>query len=182
MKNHGICGSSRAWELAVLFALACAGCTPPLVNEPVARPSGMTASKGKQGAEGAKQPVVRPDAQPPGMVPSSKSEQELANGIRSYEEGEYKTSAKQLQAALDLGLEAKRDQTLAHKYLAFITCVSGREKPCRDEFRRALDADPNFELAPAEAGHPIWGPVLRSVKAERAAKAKPKVTADAKPR
>ena len=50
----------------------------------------------------------------------SKSEQELDKGIRSYEDGEYKTSAKQLQAALDLGLDAARDRARAHKYLAFI--------------------------------------------------------------
>ena len=43
----------------------------------------------------------------------------------------------------------------------------------RDQFQKALDADPKFELEPAEAGHPIWGPALRSVKAERA-KTKPK--------
>ena len=30
------------------------------------------------------------------------------------------------------------DQARAHKYLAFIVCVNGREKVCRDEFRAAL--------------------------------------------
>ena len=101
-------------------------------------------------------------------------EQALGWGVKSYEDGEYKTAAKQLQMALDLGLEAKRDQAKAHKYLAFINCVTGREKSCRGEFNKALDADPKFALEPAEAGHPVWGPVLRSVKAERAAKAKAK--------
>ena len=33
---------------------------------------------------------------------------------------------------------------------------------------------PKFDLEPAEAGHPIWGPVWRSVKTARAAKPKPK--------
>ncbi len=103
-----------------------------------------------------------------------KGEQALERGVKSYEDGEYKTAAKQLQTALDLGLDARRDQAKAHKYLAFINCVSGREKSCRDEFRKALDADPKFALEPAEAGHPVWGPVLRSIKAERAAKAKSK--------
>jgi hypothetical protein len=70
-----------------------------------------------------------------------------------------------------MGLDAKRDQAMAHKYLAFISCVTGREKKCRGEFNKALDADPKFELEPAEAGHPIWGQVLRSIKTERATKA-----------
>jgi hypothetical protein len=104
----------------------------------------------------------------------SKGEQELDKGIRSYEDGEYKTSAKQLQAAIDFGLDAARDRARAHKYLAFIACVSGRKKTCRDEFNKALDADPKFDLEPAEAGHPIWGPVWRSVKTARAVKPKAK--------
>jgi tetratricopeptide (TPR) repeat protein len=110
----------------------------------------------------------------PKVLAPNKSEEELERGVVSYEDGEYKTAAKQLQIALDIGLDAKRDQAKAHKYLAFISCVSGREKSCRDEFRKALDADPKFDLDPAEAGHPIWGPVFRSVKSERAAKPKSK--------
>jgi len=95
-------------------------------------------------------------------------------GIRSYEEGEYKAAAKQLQAALDLGLDTKRDQAKAHKYLAFIACAWGRKTSCRNEFNKALDADPKFDLEPAEAGHPTWGPVWRSVKASYAPKSIPK--------
>jgi hypothetical protein len=91
-------------------------------------------------------------------------------GHQSYEEGAYKSAAKQFQAALDLGLDARGDQAKAHKYLAFITCTSGREKACREEFRKALDADPTFELEPAEAGHPIWAPIFRKVKADAASK------------
>ncbi|MBI2295732.1 MAG: TssQ family T6SS-associated lipoprotein [Betaproteobacteria bacterium] len=72
----------------------------------------------------------------------------------------------QLQSALDAGL-GKSDQVKAHKHLAFIHCSSGREPRCRDEFRKALAADPGFDLDPAEAGHPTWGPVFRSVKARR---------------
>jgi hypothetical protein len=108
------------------------------------------------------------------LAAQAKGEQELERATRSYEEGAYRNAARQFQAALDLGLRTKADQVTAHKYLAFINCVSGREKLCRDEFRKALEVDPGFELAPAEIGHPIWGPVFRSVKAEAAAKAKAK--------
>ncbi|HVK56533.1 MAG TPA: TssQ family T6SS-associated lipoprotein [Burkholderiales bacterium] len=104
----------------------------------------------------------------------SNSQLELENGIKSYEEGDYKSAAKQLQKSLELGLESKADQGSAHKYLAFIHCASGRDKACREEFRKGFDSDPQFDLQPSEAGHPIWGPVFRNIKAELAAKSKPK--------
>jgi Tfp pilus assembly protein PilF len=144
------------WSMGALLALACVGCSAPTLNEPQEQQSSAVA-KARVATQAA----------------SNRGARELQRGVQSYEEGEYKIAARQLQAALDLGLDAKRDQAKAHKYLAFITCVSGREKSCRDEFQMALDADPNFDLEPAEAGHPIWSAVFRSVKAERAAKAKP---------
>lgn len=96
-----------------------------------------------------------------------KAEQELSTGIKNYEDGNYKTAAKSLQSALESGLTFDSDTVRAHKYLAFIHCLSNREKQCRDEFRKALEKDNKFDLEPAEAGHPIWGPVFRAVKAER---------------
>jgi Tfp pilus assembly protein PilF len=110
----------------------------------------------------------------PEAAASSKGEQELERAVKSYEEGAHKNAARQFQAALDFGLDSKADRVTAHKYLAFIVCVSGREKSCRDEFRKALDVDPSFELGPAEIGHPVWGPVFRSVKSDAVAKAKTK--------
>lgn len=101
-----------------------------------------------------------------------KAEQELSAGLRAYEDGQYKPAAKNLQSALDAGLAFKSDQVRAHKYLAFIYCISEQERQCREEFKRAYTLDPKFDLEPAEAGHPIWGPVFRSVKAEHARKAR----------
>lgn len=103
-----------------------------------------------------------------------KAEQELSQGIKSYEEGEYKGASKSLQSALDTGLAFDTDAVQAHKYLAFIHCVSNREKLCREEFRKALELDKKFDLIPAEAGHPIWGPVFRSVKTEMQSPARKK--------
>lgn len=94
----------------------------------------------------------------------SKAEQALSDGVRQYEDGNYKEAQKTLQSALDQGLASKPDQVKAHKYLAFIHCVSNRERQCREEFRKALDLNSAFDLTPAEAGHPLWGPVFRSVK------------------
>ena len=95
-----------------------------------------------------------------------KADPVLQTGLRLYEDGAYAESAKSLQAALDQGL-ASKDRARAHKYLAFIHCASSREQLCRDEFRKALADDPSLDLAPAEAGHPIWGPIFRAVKAGR---------------
>jgi len=95
-----------------------------------------------------------------------KGEADFNAGIKSYESANYTESARQLQSALDQGLY-KSNQVQAHKYLAFIHCVSGRPAQCRNEFRKALDVDPDFVLQPAEAGHPQWGPVFTSVKSRR---------------
>jgi Tfp pilus assembly protein PilF len=95
-----------------------------------------------------------------------KGGQDLANGIKQYEDANYGEAARLLQSSLDQGLGSD-DQVKAHKYLAFIHCVSGREQRCRDEFRAALKINPSFELAPNEADHPIWGPAFRSAKSRR---------------
>ncbi|HTQ73492.1 MAG TPA: TssQ family T6SS-associated lipoprotein [Burkholderiales bacterium] len=98
------------------------------------------------------------------LFASNRGEDELQFGVRAYEDGELAYSAKLLQAGLDSGLRYKSDRVRAHKYLAFIHCASGRVPQCRDEFKKALDLDPSFDLREAEAGHPVWGPVFRSVK------------------
>lgn len=87
-------------------------------------------------------------------------------GLKQYEAGDYTESAKNLQGAISLGLP-DRQRADAHKHLAFIHCSENRERQCRDEFRKALAVDPALDLAPAEAGHPVWGPIFRSLKAGR---------------
>jgi Tfp pilus assembly protein PilF len=96
----------------------------------------------------------------------AKGEPALKAGIQQYEEGRYGEAARQLQSAISQGLST-RDEVRAHKYLAFIHCVSDRIASCREEFRKALSLDPALELSAAESGHPGWGPVFRSVKAGR---------------
>ncbi|HET7364213.1 MAG TPA: TssQ family T6SS-associated lipoprotein, partial [Burkholderiales bacterium] len=88
------------------------------------------------------------------------------SALQQYEAGDYDESAKSFEGALRQGLGDK-DRASAHKHLAFIHCAAQRERQCRDEFRKALAVDPTLELEPAEAGHPVWGPVFRAVKAGR---------------
>lgn len=96
----------------------------------------------------------------------SKGANTLSSGVTEYEEGKYAEAVKNLQGALDLGLTTP-EQIKAHKYLAFIHCISGKERQCREEFKKTLEIDPAMELEPAEAGHPIWGPVFKSVKGRK---------------
>jgi Tfp pilus assembly protein PilF len=163
-------GVGNGWRWVLLLALPCVGCSTPAPNEPDAalpapKASAASATAGK--VPRAKEPL------PPGDVAQGRGQQELEQGVQRYEDGDHRNAARQFRAALDFGLATGSDQAIAHKYLAFLDCASGRERSCRDEFRKAFGADPNFDLTPAEAGHPIWGPVFRSVKVE-AAKAKPK--------
>lgn len=92
------------------------------------------------------------------------AEQDLAKGVKNYEEGDYNAAIGMLQHALIDGLKNKTDQARAYKYLAFIHCTSGREKQCSDAFKKALEANPDFDLEAAETGHPVWGPVFRNIK------------------
>jgi len=93
------------------------------------------------------------------------AEKDLAAGIRSYEAGDMENAGRLLERSVEGGLTFKHDQVNAHKYLAFVSCVSNQESRCREEFRKVLELDPRFELDKSEAGHPIWGPVFRSVRA-----------------
>ncbi len=104
-----------------------------------------------------------------GLAPASKGAEALKTGIDDYANGSYPAATKNLHAALDLGLNPQ-EQVKAYKHLAFIGCVTGKTQLCREEFGKALDVDPTMELDAAEAGHPIWGPVFRAVKAKRPVK------------
>lgn len=94
----------------------------------------------------------------------SESRFQLEKGIRYYEEGNYISSMDALQKVVKINLSPQEYRLTAYKYLAFIHCISGRENPCKEYFGKVLDIDPAFELSPAEAGHPLWGPTFRSVK------------------
>lgn len=97
----------------------------------------------------------------------------FASGLRNYEAGSYDEALKNLTASLDHGVLPRSEQATARKHLAFIHCVSGREQQCREEFRKAMEIDPKFELNTAEAGHPVWGPVYSNVRAQMIASLAP---------
>lgn len=160
-------GTHYRGAIAAALALVCAACAAPTATgpaEPASPPSESVAPP---------PPAPPPESRPASPPEKSRAEQDFERGVKSYEDGDYKGAGRQLQSALSLGLPNLQDQAAAHKYLAFIACASGRQRPCRDEFRKAFEADVNFDLTPAEAGHPVWGTVFRSVRAEMT-KAPPK--------
>ena len=99
------------------------------------------------------------------LVVQPDSGHKLSKGVESYEDDNYIASVEALNNVLQTKLADKDDKVSAYKYIAFIHCVSGREKMCYESFRRALLLNPSFDLTPAEAGHPVW-PVFRSAKAK----------------
>ena len=99
--------------------------------------------------------------------PTRSAESLLASGVAQFEEGNYVQSQRLLQSSLAEGLPSRASQARAHKYLAFIYCVTDRTPQCRQEFSNALNADPKFTLTAAEAGHPQWGPVFKAVSRPR---------------
>jgi Tfp pilus assembly protein PilF len=99
----------------------------------------------------------------PPPAPPRTGEASLSAGIAQYEEGNYAQAQRLLQQSLKEGLPTRAGKARAHKYLAFTYCITNRTAQCRQEFSNALNADPKFALTAAEAGHPTWGPVYRSV-------------------
>ncbi len=90
----------------------------------------------------------------------------LNDGLKQYESGNYDDAMKNLLIALDSGVLLPAQQLIARKHMAFIQCVNNRELVCKEEFEKAFVLDPKFDLTPAEAGHPTWGPIFRLVKTE----------------
>lgn len=128
-------------KIALVLAVLTAGCATPPPPEPKPAPSGLA------------------------ELMERTAERALVEGIRLYDEGQYPASEAALKRALQAGLASARDQATAHKLIAFVACTSAREAECEAAFRAARAADPAFELARSEAGHPMWGPVYKRVAA-----------------
>jgi hypothetical protein len=96
----------------------------------------------------------------------STGESDVRAGIRDYEEGRLTAAAENFRDALRSELSETGEIT-ANKYLAFIACSRNQERHCRAYFRRVLELQPDFELSAVEAGHPMWGPTFRALKARR---------------
>jgi hypothetical protein len=110
------------------------------------------------------------------VIPLAKSEQMLSDGLVKYGAGDYDASIKLLEAALKEGLNDRADKVRAHKHIAFSLCLKDRFPQCRAEFVKIYDVDADFDLTPAEAGHPSWSKIFAGAKAQakKALAAKPR--------
>ncbi len=90
----------------------------------------------------------------------------LSEGAIFYDAADYTKAIKSLQDALKETL-TDADQIRARKLTAFSYCLSNRVTLCRAEFEKIFQLKADFDLEPAEAGHPSWGPSFRAVKAKQ---------------
>lgn len=153
---------------ALLLCLAGAtlliGCavepTPPPAAAPASTKSATAATAPAHARPGA--PAAAPVAAPaPVLAPD---QQALKEGIDLYNNGDYNAAIKRLSAVDIVASGSKATQLSALKYTAFSYCLTQRQTLCRQQFEKAFKLDPTFDLAPGEAGHPLWGPMFARAK------------------
>jgi hypothetical protein len=155
----------RAVTLAAMAALLGGCANSPLFEKKPARspshPKAATAAEPEPAAvrEAPPRPKERPREREETPAPATG----LQEGIRLYNDGDYNGAIKRLSAR-DVNNGPLSTRLTALKYMAFSYCVTSRPGPCRQAFERALRLDPQFDLAPGEHGHPLWGPVFTKAK------------------
>ena len=96
----------------------------------------------------------------------SKDKQLFNRGMEDYVNGNYESAVEEFNGLVRINDVEPDRKVQAYKYLAFIHCVTGKERLCNEEFKNALVIDHKFTLIASESGHPIWGPVFRNVKSK----------------
>lgn len=100
------------------------------------------------------------------ILPLGKAEQTLQDGLVKYDSGDYDAALRLLELSLKEGLKDKADQVRAMKFVAFSNCLKERYATCRAAFIKIYEVNPEFDLTPAEAGHPSWTRTFASAKAQ----------------
>jgi len=100
------------------------------------------------------------------FTPTAKGEVALQDGMIKYDSGDYVAAVRLLEGALKDGLATKELQVRAHKYIAFSLCLQEKWRECRAAFIKIYEVDPEFDLSPAEAGHPSWTRTFAGAKAQ----------------
>ena len=116
-------------------------------------------------------PTIKPEPPPPPsaqelarQATEARASKALAQGISEYESAAY-TQAEKTLLSPDIWAASDVTKVSALKYLAFIYCVTDRPALCRQSFERALQLDPDFDLAVSERSHPLWGPQFKAARA-----------------
>lgn len=130
---------------ATLLLAGCAGLAQPGAD-------GGVAGTGAQGASAAAPAVP---VRPPEPTEGRKT---LDRAVAQFEQGKFAEAIRMIQESPEIVADGPAVRTQSLKTLAFAQCVAGRRPACRRSFDALLVLDPSFELAPAETGHPSWGP------------------------
>ena len=153
----------RPVHAAVLGLLVSACATPPpaSVNYPAPAPPPPVVVTPPPVPAPAPPPApvaqVAPVAPAAPAVDVAAGERALLAATESYGRGEFASATRQLTALVNDGSLDSAQMLRALKVLAFSQCSTNALSACRQTFERALKADPNFDLANAERGHPVWG-------------------------
>lgn len=105
----------------------------------------------------------------PASRAQSASRATLDSAHAAYDKGDYERTLYVLGHSHDLDSASPDMQVEAHKLMAFSYCLTNRITLCRAEFTKILNIAPQFELSPAEKGHPIWGPAFEAARRKHAA-------------
>jgi hypothetical protein len=104
----------------------------------------------------------------PEHPPTPEALEQLQRVRDQYSAGQYGEVIRGVARSDELAASSKAVRIEAYKLQAFSYCVSRYTQLCEDSFSRILQIDPAFELAPNEAGHPVWGPVFQRAKSQAA--------------
>lgn len=102
----------------------------------------------------------------PEAPPSPAAQDALAQVQEHYSAGQYGAVIRTVATSDAIQSAPNSLRLEAYKLQAFSYCVRDYPQLCEETFMRVLQIDPDFTLAPAEAGHPQWGPVFDTAKAK----------------
>jgi hypothetical protein len=149
---------------------------PPVVvvpppGRPTVRPSAAPSPTTPMSPQVSSSPSPASSPSNPGGVSTTNptplsTDPRLTDGIAAYDLGDYNGAIRKLNVKELLESASLDIQTETRKFLAFSYCVTRRATLCKQQFDAALKSKPSFDLKPAEAGHPSWGPVFKKAKAD----------------
>jgi hypothetical protein len=96
---------------------------------------------------------------------SAAQQQALADLEQDYNAGQYANVAQTVGLSVTLQTAPPSVHRPAMKLQAFSYCLQSNTYQCKRSFDKLLQRYPDFDLAPSERDHPMWGPVFAEAKA-----------------